>query len=102
MADTPETPLQTGGAIEPGNPQAIVTMLDQATNQQRTGAYAESIFRALTAQASVLDRLMPTPDEESPQPSAVGFAVIDEQAQIAIRTVRPYREERDPCLQGVR
>jgi hypothetical protein len=97
MADTPEAPEPEPDEFDNLTLDGILTLQDQATNQQRTGYYAEGIALALAAQASLLNRVMPEVENDVVQPDPVGFGHIDEQAQIKIRTVVPYIEERDPC-----
>ena len=97
MTDMPEAPEPEADEFESLTLDTILRLQDQATNQQRTGYYAEGIAVAMAAQASLLERIMPEVEGDLEQPEARGFGEEDNQAEIRIRTVGLYQDELDPC-----
>lgn len=97
MKDMPEAPEPEADEFDNLTLEQILMLQDQATNQQRTGAYAEGIAIALEAQASLLERIIPEPDDDLEQPETVGFGQENSPAEIRIRTVGLFQDEPDPC-----
>jgi hypothetical protein len=97
MADTPpaEGPLEVG--ILAAAPSDVYVMQEQGIAQQSTGPFALGILRARSIQEHILADRFPVFEDIEGQPDAIGFGVIDETAEIRIRSVGLRPGESDPC-----